>query len=56
MAEFDILVTGGTLPDGTVADIGIRSGTIAAIGTLDGSTALSLEMSTGRANRSFSTG
>ena len=39
MAEFDILVAGGTLPDGTVADIGIRSGTIAAIGMLDGSTA-----------------
>ena len=39
MAEFDILVTGGTLPDGTVADIGIRGRTIAAIGTLEGSTA-----------------
>ena len=39
MAEFDILVTGGVLPDGTQADIGIRDGVIAAIGALDGSTA-----------------
>ncbi len=33
---FDILVKGGTLPDGTVADIGITGETIAAIGRLDG--------------------
>ncbi|MCB1331174.1 MAG: amidohydrolase family protein [Maritimibacter sp.] len=39
MAEFDILVTSGVLPDGTQADIGIRDGVIAAIGALDGSTA-----------------
>ena len=39
MAEFDILVTGGTLPDGTQADIGIARGLIAAIGDLTGSTA-----------------
>ncbi|ANT59527.1 cytosine deaminase [Salipiger sp. CCB-MM3] len=39
MATFDILVTGGTLPDGTIADIGITSGRIAAIGDLAGSDA-----------------
>ena len=39
MAEFDILVTGGTLTDGTVADIGIRGDRIAAVGSLAGSTA-----------------
>ncbi|MGC9419443.1 MAG: amidohydrolase family protein [Rhodovulum sp.] len=39
MAEFDILVTGGTLPDGRVADIGIRGDRIAAVGDLAGSTA-----------------
>ncbi|WP_068114531.1 amidohydrolase family protein [Tropicimonas marinistellae] len=39
MAEFDILVTGGTLPDGTRADIGITGATIAAVGDLSGSTA-----------------
>ncbi|MFX0540450.1 amidohydrolase family protein [Roseovarius sp. S4756] len=32
---FDILVKGGTLPDGRVADIGIEKGRIKAIGTLD---------------------
>ena len=32
---FDILVKGGTLPDGTQADIGITGGTIAAMGQLD---------------------
>ena len=32
---FDILVKGGTLPDGTVADVGITGETIAAIGRLD---------------------
>lgn len=31
--SFDILVKGGTLPDGRVADIGIRAGKIAAIDT-----------------------
>ena len=31
---FDIIVKGGTLPDGTVADIGLRDGLIAAIGDL----------------------
>ena len=39
MAQFDILVTGGTLPDGQVADIGIRGHVIAAVGDLTGSTA-----------------
>lgn len=39
MAEFDILVTGGVLPDGTVADIGIDGATIAAIGELSNSVA-----------------
>ncbi|MCA0995482.1 amidohydrolase family protein [Alloyangia pacifica] len=39
MATFDILVIGGTLPDGTIADIGITSGRIAAIGDLAGSEA-----------------
>ncbi|HAR52779.1 MAG TPA: cytosine deaminase, partial [Roseovarius nubinhibens] len=39
MAEFDILVTGGTLPDGRVADIGITGDRIAALGDLSGSTA-----------------
>ncbi|RBI77124.1 cytosine deaminase [Roseovarius sp. TE539] len=33
---FDIIVKGGTLPDGTVADIGLRDGLIAAIGDLAG--------------------
>ncbi len=31
---FDILVKGGTLPDGTIADIGIAGETIAAVGRL----------------------
>ncbi|TCM80996.1 amidohydrolase family protein [Rhodovulum steppense] len=39
MAEFDILVRGGTLPDGRVADIGTRGARIAAVGDLAGSTA-----------------
>ena len=39
MAEFDILVKGGTLPDGRVADIGISKDRIAAIGDLAGSSA-----------------
>ncbi|TCO73931.1 amidohydrolase family protein [Rhodovulum euryhalinum] len=39
MAEFDLIVTGGTLPDGRVADIGIRGDRIAAVGDLGGSTA-----------------
>jgi cytosine deaminase len=32
---FDLLVKGGTLPDGTVADIGIKGDRIAAVGKLD---------------------
>ena len=32
---FDLLVKGGTLPDGQIADIGITGDKIAAIGTLD---------------------
>ena len=39
MAEFDILVRGGTLPDGRVADTDTRGDRIAAIGDLAGSTA-----------------
>ncbi|GAA0299098.1 amidohydrolase family protein [Rhodovulum strictum] len=39
MAEFDILVRGGTLPDGRVADIGTRGARIAAVGDLAGSSA-----------------
>ena len=34
MASFDILVRNGTLPDGTVSDIGITGRTIAAMGDL----------------------
>ncbi|MEQ8584475.1 MAG: amidohydrolase family protein [Thalassobaculaceae bacterium] len=36
---FDIVVKGGTLPDGSVADIGIRDGRIAAVERLEGSVA-----------------
>ncbi len=36
---FDLIVKGGTLPDGTVADIGIRAETITAIDRLDGAEA-----------------
>ncbi|EPX87096.1 amidohydrolase family protein [Salipiger mucosus] len=39
MASFDILVTGGTLPDGTVTDIGIRGDRIAGMGDLAGAEA-----------------
>ena len=35
MSGFDILVKGGTLPDGTTADIGIAGDRIAAIGRID---------------------
>ena len=34
--SFDLIVRGGTLPDGRVADIGIRGDRIAAVGALDG--------------------
>jgi cytosine deaminase len=33
---FDLLIKGGTLPDGTVADIGISGDRISAVGRLDG--------------------
>ena len=33
---FDLIVKGGTLPDGTVADIGIRGDRIAAVGRIEG--------------------
>ena len=36
---FDLLVKCGTLPDGSIADIGIVGDTIAAVGTLDGAQA-----------------
>lgn len=36
---FDLLIRGGTLPDGRVADIGIRGATIAAVGDLSGAEA-----------------
>ena len=39
MATFDLLVAGGTLPDGAVVDIGIRGDRIAAIGDLSGAEA-----------------
>ena len=39
MASFDILVKGGTLPDGTIADIGITGDRITAMGRLDGAEA-----------------
>ncbi|MBM3616528.1 MAG: amidohydrolase family protein [Alphaproteobacteria bacterium] len=32
---FDLLVKGGTLPDGTISDIGIKGGRISAVGRLD---------------------
>ena len=47
MASFDILVKGGTFPDGTVADIGITGDRIAAIGNLDGAEAGTLIDATG---------
>ena len=47
MAEFDILVMRGTLPDGQVADIGISGRDIAAIGDLSGSTASSVPRTRG---------
>ena len=39
MPSFDILVTGGTLPDGTIADIGINGDRITALGDLGGAEA-----------------
>lgn len=39
MASFDILVTGGILPNGTVTDIGITGDRITATGRLDGAAA-----------------
>jgi cytosine deaminase len=33
---FDLIIKGGTLPDGTVADIAIRGGRIAAVGRVEG--------------------
>ena len=33
---FDLLIKGGTLPDGTIADIGISGDRISAVGRLDG--------------------
>ncbi|WP_372835915.1 amidohydrolase family protein [Puniceibacterium confluentis] len=39
MADFDLLVKDGTLPDGSHADIGIRGDRIAAIGALAGAQA-----------------
>ncbi|ANB35755.1 cytosine deaminase [Rhodovulum sulfidophilum] len=39
MAEFDLLIVDGNLPDGQVGDIGISKDRIAAIGDLSGSTA-----------------
>ena len=36
---FDLLIWGGTLPDGRVADIGIRGDRIAAVGDLKGTQA-----------------
>ena len=42
MAEFDILVTGGVLPDGVQADIGIKDGLIAAVGGLHADTRIGI--------------
>lgn len=39
MPRFDILVKGGTLPNGSIADIGITGDRITAIGRLDGADA-----------------
>jgi len=39
MSSFDILVKGGTLPDGTIADIGINGDRITALGDLGGAEA-----------------
>ena len=39
MPSFDILVKGGTLPDGSIADIGISGDRITAIGRLEGAEA-----------------
>ncbi|MEO0634811.1 MAG: amidohydrolase family protein [Pseudomonadota bacterium] len=39
MPSFDILVTGGTLPDGAIADIGINGDRITALGDLGGAEA-----------------
>ena len=33
---FDLLIKGGTMPDGTIADIGIKGDRISAVGQLDG--------------------
>ena len=33
---FDLLIKGGTMPDGTIADIGIKGDRISAVGRLDG--------------------
>jgi cytosine/creatinine deaminase len=40
---FDLLVRGGTLPDGTVADIGITGDRIAAVGRLDADAARTID-------------
>jgi cytosine deaminase len=42
---FDLLVKGGTLPDGTVADIGINGDRIAAIGQLEVDAGLAIDAS-----------
>ena len=36
---FDLLIKGGTMPDGTIADIGIKGDRISAVGRLDGTAA-----------------
>ncbi len=47
MASFDILVKGGRLPDGNVADIGITGDRITAMGQLDGAEAGAIIDATG---------
>ncbi|MGP3697427.1 amidohydrolase family protein [Rhodobacter sp. NSM] len=42
---FDLIVKGGTLPDGTVADIGIRGDRIAAVGRLEAEAARVIDAS-----------
>ena len=40
---FDLLIKGGTMPDGTIADIGIKGDRISAVGRLDGPAARAID-------------
>src|SRR5688572_3960847 len=53
MAEFDVLIKGGTVIDGRrnprfVADVGVRDGVVASIGNLDGASAKRVIDATGQ--------